>query len=414
MSSTRRLTDRQKENLLIFFSWLCYTASYVGRYSFNANINPIMEEYGVTHGDAGLVTTCFFFAYGAGQIINGFLCQYYPKRQVIAGALAVSAIINLTAFAGLPFAAFKFLWFANGASLSVLWSSLVLTISERVSTDRLDFSIIVMNSTVAAGNFLAYALASLFSGLGVFRLSFLVAALLTAVSATLWILFYPAVTDLPLQTRTGRPEKKKDKPKMEKSLLTVLILLGIFAVAVNLIKDGLHTWTPSVLSETYGFANGNSVLLTMVINIASIGGTWLVTVLKKKVRDFAVLSALLYCGIALFLGATLIRLEKSFLTVFSCFLLIIILSHAINAVITGVAPMLYRRQCNPGLLSGLLNGCCYVGSTISSYGLGSIADAGGWHGAFLLLFLVSCCMTVIGIVYSIIRFVSDHKKELSK
>ena len=37
-----------------------------------------MGHYGVSHADAGLVSTMFFFAYGAGQIINGI---YVPMMR---------------------------------------------------------------------------------------------------------------------------------------------------------------------------------------------------------------------------------------------------------------------------------------------------------------------------------------------
>ena len=37
-------------------------------------------------------------------------------------------------------------------------------------------------------------------------------------------------------------------------------------------------------------------------------------------------------------------------------------------------PLYYKDKANAELLAGVLNGCCYVGSTLSSYGLGLIAD----------------------------------------
>ena len=39
-----------------------------------------------------------------------------------------------------------------------------------------------------------------------------------------------------------------------------------------------------------------------------------------------------------------------------------------------------------GKVAGIMNGFCYLGSTISAYGLGSFADAFGWESVFTLLF----------------------------
>lgn len=408
------MSVRKKENLLIFLCWFAYTASYLGRYSYNANINLILSDFGVTHGGAGLVTTMFFFAYGIGQIVNGILCRFYPKRQVITGALAVSAGINLAVFAGAPFGAIKFLWLANGAALSVLWSSLVLTLSEHIGKDNLGRAIVVMNTTVAVGNFSAYGLAGIFSSAGNYKLSFLTAAGIMAVAGMLWFFVYPTVSDGISFVPEAKEKSSGTGRKADAWLLTVVILLAVFAVADNLIKDGLHTWIPSVLSETFAFEDSNSIFLTMALNLFAVLGTFVVTLIHKKIENFVVLSTLLYAVVAVFLAVIVLTLQSSFLAVFGSFAIVIVSTHAINAVITSMAPMYLREKCNPGLLSGILNGCCYVGSTISSYGLGTIADGSGWSRVFVLLWTVSAVITAIGIAYSVARKLRNRRKRLSE
>ena len=58
---------------------------------------------------------------------------------------------------------------------------------------------------------------------------------------------------------------------------------------------------------------------------------------------------------------------------------------ALNSLITSIFPMFMREKVNSGLFAGVLNGFCYLGSTISSYGLGAIADNFGWTAVFLTL-----------------------------
>lgn len=53
-------------------AWLMYTVTYLGKYSCNANVSGLMSEFNVGKGAAGLIPSCFFFAYGASQIINSF------------------------------------------------------------------------------------------------------------------------------------------------------------------------------------------------------------------------------------------------------------------------------------------------------------------------------------------------------
>ena len=93
-----RENDVKGQGYLIFLCWLVYFISYVSRYSYNSNMNPIMSEFGIDKATAGLVATFYYFAYGAGQIINGLLCKRYNKRIMISASLLVSSIVNILFF----------------------------------------------------------------------------------------------------------------------------------------------------------------------------------------------------------------------------------------------------------------------------------------------------------------------------
>ena len=69
------INKAKKENYLIILCFLVYTCSYIGRLSYNSNINQIGNEFNLTYSQTGLVTTFFFFAYGIGQVVNGILCK---------------------------------------------------------------------------------------------------------------------------------------------------------------------------------------------------------------------------------------------------------------------------------------------------------------------------------------------------
>ena len=97
----KQMTAKRKQQILIVVCCMVYGFAYAGRYGYNANIAPIMEFYGVTRAEAGLVSTCFFFAYGTMQLVHGILCRFYPKKIVIPAALFLSAALNLTVFLSL-------------------------------------------------------------------------------------------------------------------------------------------------------------------------------------------------------------------------------------------------------------------------------------------------------------------------
>ena len=76
--------------------------------------------------------------------------------------------------------------------------------------------------------------------------------------------------------------------------------------------------------------------------------------------------------------------------------------------------MQLRDKANSGFIGGILNGCCYLGSTISSVGLGAIADAyGSWSPVFVLLLILGGSAAVISIVCAIVIKIRN-KKRLNK
>ena len=52
-----------RPGMLIALCWMVYASSYVAKLSYNANISPIGDAYGVSYREAGTVSTFFFFAY---------------------------------------------------------------------------------------------------------------------------------------------------------------------------------------------------------------------------------------------------------------------------------------------------------------------------------------------------------------
>ena len=388
MNSQGRHTPMPPQ-LTIFLCWMAYTAAYPGRYSYNSNITPIMDAFGVTHGEAGLVTTCFFFAYGVGQVVNGLLCRRYPRRWIIPFSLACSAVLNIAVFLGAPFWTLKYLWLLNGGLQSILWPTLISVLSQSLPAPYLKSSVLVMSTTVPIGTLLAYGLSSLLAVRGGFPFSFLTGALLMAGAAAAWLFLY---RDAPASENTQpvQTSRAPGKGLLNRAVAVTVLVLCLFAVANNLVKDGLTTWVPSILKERFGLPDSLSILLTLVLPVLGIFGAACNGLLERRLPSFIKLSGLWFLLAAVSTAGVILLLDTSlWWAVLAVFGIISLSMHAVNNAITSMAPLYMREQLDSGLLAGVLNGCCYVGSTISSYGLGWVADHFGWNGVFLLLLAVT-------------------------
>lgn len=381
--------------LLIVLCWTVYTCSYLGKLGYNANITQIEEVYSISHSTAGMVSTFFFFAYGIGQIFNGIFSRKYNIRLVVFGSLLVSGLMNILVAISENFSLVKYFWLINGAALSVLWPSLIRLLSETLDEKEIGRAVIVMGTTVATGTFFVYGLSALFVAIASWFVMFFTAGILLPLIAVIWLFVYPKLVKAQEKQSNEMVQNTILKNKKNHIFWVSVCILALFAVVDNLVKDGLTTWVPMILKEIYVLPDYISILLTMILPILAIFGTSITVMLNKKIKDFVMLSAILFLLSALLIGLVILFLPTGFAVVtLGSFGIISCLMSGVNNIITSMVPLYWKDKINSGMLAGVLNGFCYLGSTLSSYGLGVIADAKGWEAVFLTL-LVLCVFTVV-------------------
>lgn len=403
--------SNKKSNFLIFLCWAAYTVAYVGRLNYNASMVEILSQLGTTKEAAGTVSSFFFFAYGAGQLINGLLSKRYNTKYSVAVALMASGIINLSMTFCQGIDSMKYLWFLNGAFQSILWSSLIKTLSDNLADSKLSKAVMVMSTTVASGTFAAYGLAALFSYLGLdWTTIFYVAAVVVGAVAVLWFTGISTVK----KERT-EPESAEIKTKIRLSLTPVFALsiavILISAVTNGFIKDGITTWVPSILKEEFGVPTSLSIIVTLLLPVLSIFGTSLVNALHKKQRDENALNGIFYFVAIIFTVLIILTLKlKSVPLTLMLFGGIACLMSAVNNVITSIVPLYSRDKIDSGFSAGLLNTFCYIGSTLATSLLGKIADTKGWNDVFVCILI----FTAVSFIVCFVSAVLNKKEKIKK
>lgn len=378
-------STRSSENKIIFICWLAYTAAYVGRLNFSASIVAIVSDLGVTKADAGLVSSFFFFAYGAGQLINGILSKKYNAKIMIFLSLALSAVFNLMMPICGDISVMKFIWLGNGVVQSVLWSTLIKTLSDYLSDQKLPKAILAMSTTVAIGTFVAYGISSLCVRAGSWQTVFYVASAVLIVSAVIWLVLFGK----PVKKIESAEETKGEKVKMGGAVLLALFLAAFAGIANGFIKDGINTWVPSVLYEEFGVSQSLSIFLTLLLPLVSTMGAAIAKKVHEKIKSHAVMNMIFFAFSALLCGGILLSLRlHSIVAIMVCFIGVACGMSMINNVITSMFALDYRRLLNAGFAAGLLNTFCYIGSTTTSYTLGAVSQAYGWNAVFIIMLAV--------------------------
>ena len=398
------MTQSKKENRIIFICWLAYAIAYIGRLNYSASIVSIIAQMGVTKDSAGLVSSCFFFAYGIGQLVNGILSGKYNSRIMVFVSLSVSAILNVYMPLCGSIELMKYIWLINGAVQSILWSTLIKTISEYVSDEKMPFAILVMSTPNTFGTFLVYGLSALFVKYYTWKVTFYVAAALLLVTAFVWLILYG--NDKPLIK--AETVKEKGTFRNNRPMIFCIVTIAFAGIANGFIKDGVNTWVPSVLSEEFGVPDYFSILLTLLLPLVATLSAGVIKKIHEKIESHSLMNGIMFGSSALLCAGIMFFLKiHSIIPIMLCFIATSAVMAMINNVITSMFPLDRRKLMGSGFAAGLLNTFCYVGSTITSYGLGFVSENKGWNEVFIIMLAVSLAAGLV----SMVGFGFDRKAE---
>jgi len=418
--------------ILIFICCAVYTIAYIGRYSYTANSIPIIEYYKVNKDEFSLATTFFFFAYGAGQILNGIFCRRYNMRFTIAGALILSAVINGLVFFGLPFKFIKYVWLINGLCQSVFWASLLRILSCYLDEAHMKKAVIIMSTPVTVGTLVIYGLSALLALFeNGFLYAFLIAFILMGLMGAIWLIYFPKLTkNARLENRpTGAAETTETTETTETAkekagrrffmsgIFYMLVLFCIYAIVSNYVKDGLTTWIPQILNEQYNLPDSLSIILTLVLPIFGLCGAVLAVFINKYVKNHSDLLGVFFGLTSItVIGVQLLFKTDLWLLVLIMFGLVSLFMNGANNIITNMFPLYVGKKYNSGLIAGLLNGACYVGSTLSQYLIAVIAIAGDWTAVINVFLYLALGITAFSLILFVIRMIREKrgKKNLSE
>ncbi len=416
--------DKKTALLLIFLATVLYMISYVGRKSYDANMNEAMSFFNVEKSTAGIVGTAFFIAYGAGQVIHGLLCSKYNFKYSIFTAIIVGGACNLTV-ALLPSSAFgviKYIWIINGFSQASLWSSLVLIFNGVLAKRYSGLALFIMCFPVSVGTFVGYGLSAWFSAIGNFKLIFYVSAVLMFAVGAVWFIAYG-----PLKIKCQEAKRYYDeldgvsldkteggerKSGTTSAFWLIFGIMCLLAIANNFVKDGLTSWAPTFLKEKYALENWLSVLLTLFLPVCALFGSSIALALDKKIGNYFVVAGILFAASFGTMGIMIACINlDTFVVALACFALTTCLMAGVNNVVTAIYPMgINNGKVNAGLVAGLVDGFCYVGSALSMYGFGAIADNSGWNAVMWVIFYSLIAATAVCFITFIALNLKKRKK----
>ena len=392
------------EKFLFWLCWIAYFSTYIGRLNYSASLTGIILSEGFSKGQAGMIGTAFFFAYGAGQFVSGFLGdRLAPKKMVFTG-LMVSGLCNLAMAGAKSSGLMTAVWCVNGLFQAFIWSPMIRLMYEYYKTETRMKACVSLNSSVPIGTMAAYGLTALVIWLSGWRTMFVLAGAALIGTSLFWITGmkrverYAAESGKMAEIPSGETGGSAKAAVNWKSLLIqsgfLFLMMALFVQGA--LKDGVTTWVPTYISETYGLSAILAITSTMVIPVFNLLGVYLASFanlhwFRNEVRTagaFFVVSAAAILVLRLSSG-------RSMAVSFLMLALATTAMMAVNTMLIAVLPSYFGVIGRASSVSGLLNSSVYAGGAVSTYGIGALSVALGWNATIVIWFLMAAVSAVI-------------------
>ena len=399
MSTIQKKETVGSTKLLEFLCPLIYFGSYVTRKNYSIVIAAIIATEGIGDADAALAETLALISYGVGQVVSGILGDRFKPKTLITCGLTATTIINaLMAIVPDPFVR-AVLWCVNGFAQSLLWPPLVRIMAATMNEET--YSKVCVNTNVAgiSGMVFVYLTASLlwipyFS----WKYVFVFSALLCGVIDVFWCIL-ARKTPQPAPTIGRRKTKQAENPFNKKKLFASgILLIAVAIVMQGALRDGVSTWVPKFMMETFGSDSDSAILKSVLLPIAGVVFLKIAEFVQKKFFSDEIVAATVIFSFGLLFSAVLFFTynKNEYLSLLLAGLITGCM-HGVNLFLVCVVPAKFEKYGIVSTVSGIINSLTYVGSALATQGFALTKEYAGWTatiGSWLLIAGIGilCCI----------------------
>jgi len=388
------LTNKQQITRLTILFMLTYMVSYVTRINYGAIISEMEISTGFSRDRLSLALTGSFITYGAGQILSGILGDRINPKKLIVLGLSVTIGMNLC----IPFCQDPILmlvvWCVNGFAQSFMWPPLVRLMTALLSEADYKNACTKVSWGSSFGTIAVYLVSPLLIHVAGWRLVFFFSALCGIAMLPIWLKFCPDVA--PSRPKgTSVTQARPIRIFLSPTLLCVMAAI----VLQGMLRDGVTTWMPTYISDTFQLGTGISILTGVVLPIFSIGCFQLANKLYAHKFSNPLTCACIFfiSGAAAALGLYLTGNHSAVVSVLLSALLTGCM-HGVNLILICMVPPFFQKHGLVSTISGVLNACTYIGSAISTYGIAALSHHAGWHFTIFVWFCIAALGSVTCLV----------------
>ena len=386
----RKSVNKNFARITLLFA-VTYMISYITRINYGAIISEMESATGFSKAELSMALTGNFITYGVGQIISGICGDEFSPKKLVTFGLILTVLMNLL----IPICKNPYqmlgVWCINGFAQSFMWPPLVRLMSALLSDEEYKKASAKVSWGSSIGTIAVYLISPLLISLFGWKSVFIFSAVCGAVMIFVWNRYA-------YETVTAVTKTEVSRNNTGKSSLFGIVMIGVMAAIIlqGMLRDGVTTWMPSYISETYSMSNAMSILTGVVLPLFGI--ICVQAAAKLYIKKFT--NPMMCAGIFFFTGALsalalflLTGENAAFSVLFSA--LLTGSMHGVNLLLICMIPPFFKSQRNVSTVSGILNSCTYIGSAISTYGIAVLSENIGWSNTLLVWLMIAIIGTLI-------------------
>lgn len=370
---------------------LTYMVSYITRINFGAVVSEISYSTGLSKSQLSVALTGSFITYGLGQIFCGVLGDRISPKKMISTGLIITVIMNLLIPLCVAPWQMVIVWSINGLAQAFMWPPMVRLMTLLLTAEEYQTASTRVSWGSSFGTIFVYLISPIIITLIGWKGVFVAAALCAILMLLVWCRKAPNVGDNRSEKGTGKAEKSA------RGWFSPVVFFVMVAIALQgSLRDGVTTWMPAFVTETFHLDSEIAILTSVVLPIFSVISIYAAKVLyQKKFQNPLTCAGVLY-GVSTFAALLLFVFQAQNAAVsLALSALLTGCMHGINFILICIVPMYFARYGNTSTVSGVLNSCTYVGSAISTYGIAALAEQMGWGATIFSWLLIAGAGCVI-------------------
>ncbi len=387
---------------LFLYCFLAYTCSYLGRKNFSACLPAMIGEGFLTQSFGGTVNSAYMLVYGAGQMLNGIIGSKIKPRFMIGTGLCGAGLCNLT-MGFVPAAGIMpLIWALNGLFHSMLWAPIIRTFTDLLPAGRKESAGTNIAASCSIGAVLAFLIPGLILRFAGWRVVFYISGGILLTAFLIWVVgnrflsrYIRMMEEATRLERAAILEKAEAEAaassrKVKRSLPAVMLASGLWVVLFGLLcngalRDAVESWAPTFLAKQFSLDSSTSNIITVIIPIVSITGTYFANWLfLKKLKNELTTAGVMFGIAAVCVGGLFLcrNLNPLLCAVFMA--IAISAMWGANHMFLTVVPYHFAPLGMTAAVTGTLNSIIYCATALCTALYGILADNLGWNAMILV------------------------------